>query len=72
MDFDFSISGIFSGFIFGVIGLYVFRHGRKVMDTRFIGIGVALMVYPYFTNGPWADWGVGMALCALAYYFKDH
>lgn len=29
------------------------------------------MAFSYFTQGPWLDWGVGFALCGLAYYLKD-
>ncbi len=69
---DFSLSGLLSSFIFGVIGFYIFKYGRKHVDYRFIGLGVALMLYPYFTSGMLADWGVGAALCGLGYYFKNH
>lgn len=71
-DMNFSASSLISGFIFGVIGWYVFKHGRKNSNNYFVTIGIVLMVYPYFTRGPVADWGVGAALCGLAYHFKDH
>ena len=65
---DFSISGLFSAFIFGVIGMYLFGQARSRGDIRLAFVGVGLMVYPYFTSGPFLDWGVGFALCGLAYY----
>jgi hypothetical protein len=65
---DFSPSGLFAGFVFGVIGIWLFRKGKKEAEFDFIFIGLALMVYPYFTKGPWGDWGIGAALCSLAYY----
>jgi hypothetical protein len=69
---DFSMSSLIAGLVFGVIGIYVFKHGRKSADKRFVFVGLALMIYPYFTKGVLADWGIGIALCALGYYFKDH
>jgi len=67
---DFSFSGLLASFIFGVLGLYAFKYGRKFADFRFISIGLALIVFPYFTSGAMADWGVGITLCALGYYLK--
>ncbi len=65
---DFSPSGLFAALIFGAAGLYVFRMGKKRVQYRLVFLGLALMIYPYFTKGPWMDWGVGFALCGLAYY----
>lgn len=66
--FDISPSSLLAGLVFGAIGLYVFRRGKQRLEFDIIFIGIALMVYPYFTKGPLADWGVGIGLCALAYY----
>lgn len=66
---NFTASGIISGLLFGIIGMYVFKEGRKRLNFRVTFLGIAMMVYPYFTKGPWGDWGVGVALCAATYYF---
>jgi hypothetical protein len=68
---DISASSLLAGFFFGTIGLFVFRKGKKDAEFDILFIGIALMIYPYFTMGPLLDWGVGAALCALAYY-KPH
>ena len=65
----FTPSGIISGLLFGVIGMYVFKEGRKRLNFKVTFLGLAMCVYPYFTNGPWGDWGVGIALCAVTYYY---
>ena len=70
-SFDFSFSGILASFIFGVIGLYMFRHGKKSSDMRLLIIGLTLMIYPYFTSGPVMDWVLGCGLCGLAYFFRN-
>ena len=64
--FDFSFSGLMSSFIFGVIGIYLFREGKRRLNFAVLFIGIALMIYPYFTHGPLLDWGVGIGLCFLA------
>lgn len=52
-----------------MIGIYVFREGKRRTEIRVIILGLALMVYSYFTKGPWADWGIGVVLTGLAYYW---
>lgn len=63
-----SLSGIFSGLLFGIVGMWMFREGKRRVNNSVLIIGICLMIYPYFTTGPLADWGVGIALCALAYH----
>lgn len=65
---NFSMSGIISGVLFGCVGMWMLGRARKRADLRLVAISFALMFYPYFTRGPWGDWGVGVALCGLAYY----
>ena len=61
-----------ASFIFGVVGIYVFRYGRKIVNYKIIFIGIALMVYPMFTSHWIYDWSMGILLCSLAYYFKEN
>jgi len=65
---DISPSAIFSSLIFGAIGIYVFRKGKRESHLPHLLIGIALMVFPYFTSGPLGDWGVGALLCIGAIY----
>lgn len=64
---DFSFSSLMAALVFSAAGLWLFREGKRRLNFRLIFIGMTLMVYSYFTRGPWADWGVGLALCGLAY-----
>jgi multisubunit Na+/H+ antiporter MnhE subunit len=68
---DFSTSSLIAGFIFGVIGFWMLREGKKKANITIVVIGILLMAYPYFTKGPFLDWGVGVVLCATAYYFWE-
>jgi len=49
--------------VFGLIGLAVFRLGRKTERRRTLWMGVALMVYPYAISQTWLLYAVGIALC---------
>jgi hypothetical protein len=64
---DFSVSSLIAGFIFGVIGWSLFRHGKKNAHFASLSIGITLMVYPYFVTNDYWMWGIGIALCAGAY-----
>jgi apolipoprotein N-acyltransferase len=55
---------IFGAILFGLVGYLAFRRGRKKSQGRLIGLGVALMIYPYAISQTWLLWGVGIALCA--------
>ncbi len=63
----FSMWTLFFGFAYGVFGWFIFRHGRKKQNFALIGIGIALMVYPYFVTSPWPCFLVGAGLCFGAY-----
>ena len=66
---EFSISGMLAALLFGTIGLWLLREAKRQAKFSLLGIALGLMAYPYFTSGPVADWGIGIALCALAYKF---
>jgi hypothetical protein len=66
---DFSLSAILSSLLFGVIGMWMFREGKRNTNLKIVAISVLLMIYPYFTHGPVGDWGVGIILCGLAHHF---
>jgi hypothetical protein len=67
MSLDFSVSSLVAMFVFSVIGLYVFREGKRKVNYTLLFLGIGLMIYPYFTKAAWQDWGVGIALCIWAY-----
>ncbi len=68
MDLSIDIPTLFASFAFGVIGLWMWREGRRLEKDYIPWIGVTLMVYPYFVDGAKLTWGLGIALCSLAYY----
>lgn len=68
--FDFSISSLFAGFLFGVIGFYLLRSAKRRGNLYWVPIGIGLMVYPYFVSSAWLNWGIGILLCGLAYLLR--
>ena len=67
-----SISSLLAAFIFGSIGLFLFQVGRKRQNIQVMITGLVMMGYSYFTTSPVLDWGIGLGLCAAAYYFWNH
>lgn len=58
--------------IFGVIGLYCFQYGRKKPNPHLKWGGLALMFYPYLIgNDTRLLVIVGVALCALLFYWRQ-
>jgi hypothetical protein len=70
LNLDFSFSALMAGFIFGVIGFYLFRHGKKRVHYPWILIGLVLMIYPLFVSGDLMNWGIGLVLCGAAYFMR--
>ena len=71
-DFDFSPQALIAGLIFGVVGLWLFREGRKNLNFRVMITGIAIMSFQLFVKGWVQTWGIGLGLCGLAYYFWNH
>lgn len=68
MELD--LSSLLAGFVYGVFGVYLIRQGRKTANLAYVGIGIALLAYPYFVSGFWLNWLPGAALLALAYQLR--
>jgi len=59
------------GFVFGIVGWYAFWHGKKEQKWRAMGIGIVLMVYPYFVSNVYFSIAIGLGLCAALYFWRD-
>jgi len=65
---DFSASLLFCGFTFGVIGMWMFRQGKKRANITSMAIAITLMIYPYFISNTILAWSLGIVLCVIAYF----
>jgi hypothetical protein len=61
-----SVSGLLAGLIFGTLGLYVLRLAKREANMGALGIGMAMMIYPYFVESAWLTWGIGVGLTVMA------
>ncbi len=65
--FHFSASQIVAGILFGIIGGYILRSGKRNTNFSHLFIGIGLMAYPYFVSNTVAMWGIGIGLTVLAW-----
>ena len=65
------VANLLGGLVFGIIGLAAFRYGKREANIRLMLIGGALMVYPYFVSNTPAMIGIGVALTAAIFFFRD-
>ncbi len=74
LGLNLSLSGIVAGILFGMIGFAAFNYGRKTESFRAMGLGAALMIYPYVvpeTAPVVVLYGIGVALTAALFMFRD-
>jgi hypothetical protein len=64
-------ANLFGAIAFGIVGMGAFMYGKKIGGLRAMGIGVALMVFPYFIDPTWLLYTVGLALTAALFVFRD-
>lgn len=63
---------LFGATVFGFVGLYAWVRGRRSKLPVCKWIGIALMFYPLVVpaNTPML-YGIGIALCAAMFYWRD-
>jgi hypothetical protein len=63
---DFSVSTLAAGFIYGILGMWLIRQGRRTAHIPWFVIGLVLIIYPYFVENVFLLWGIGAALLVVA------
>ena len=66
-----SFANLAASIIFGSIGLGAFIYGKKQSNFKVLGIGIALMTYPYFVQSIIAVYVLGVVLTAALFIFRD-
>jgi hypothetical protein len=61
---------IFTGLIFGSIGMGYIVYGRKQANMMALLAGVGLCVFPYFTNSVWMSIAIGVGLVFLPFVIR--
>lgn len=57
--------------IFSSIGFIAFMYGKKNSFMRPLILGIGLMVYPYCVSSTLWIYGIGIALTAALYFWRD-
>ena len=68
---DLSLGGIIAALIFSSIGFVGFTYGKRTQQFRLMGLGAALMVYPYFVKGLLLNYLVGTVLTVLLFVWRE-
>jgi len=64
-------TSIMLSMLFGTIGLGFLMYGKKVVQPVPMGVGVALMIFPYFIANVIVLLIVGLALTAVPFIVRD-
>ena len=67
----FSGSLLLGNLLFSSIGFVAFVYGKRMQVWKPMMIGFALMAYPYFVGETLPLFGIGCALCASLFLFRD-
>jgi predicted phage tail protein len=67
----FSGANLIGNLLFSSVGFVAFVYGKKQGLWKTAVLGIALMVYPYFVPNAWLMYGIGGALSAGLYFFRD-
>ena len=69
---DLSDPGLmFSGLIISMIGAGLFIHGKKMEKLRNLGIGLAMMIFPFFVPSVLWLWVIAGACVASVFVLPD-
>ncbi len=67
----FSSASLVAQFLFGSIGFVAFVYGKRQSVWRPMFLGLALMAYPYFFESAALLYGLGLALTAALFVFRE-
>ena len=61
---------LFTGLIFGSIGMGYMVYGRKQANFMALLAGVGLCAFPYFVNSVWMSMAIGLGLVILPFVVR--
>jgi hypothetical protein len=62
-----SIDGgsLFASFLVSGLGFVLFEYGRRMKRPAQVGVGLVLMIFPYFVSSVWAMFGIALGLVVV-------
>ena len=67
----FSAENLLAYILFGAIGFCAFIYGKRTAKIGPLVLGLLLSIYPYFVSDTWLLYGIGIALTAGLFYWKE-
>ncbi|MCK6446700.1 MAG: hypothetical protein L6Q99_09945 [Planctomycetes bacterium] len=55
---DFSAGNLFASLVVSTIGFGIFLYGKQASRPPQLVAGLLLMLFPYFVDGPWWQFGI--------------
>ena len=65
------MANLVGGMLFGTIGFFAFMVGKRQANYKTLGIGLALMAYPYLVSNTAVLYLVGVGLIVALVLFRD-
>jgi hypothetical protein len=62
---------LFGLIVFGLVGSAALFYGKRTQQWKRMVVGVALIVFPYFTSATWQLYTVGSVLCVAFVLWRD-
>lgn len=67
----FSTASVVANLLFSAVGFVAFAYGKRMQLWRTMFIGLALMIYSYFIANTILLFGLGAALTAALFIWRD-
>lgn len=64
---DLSFSSLMAGLLFGSMGIYFIRRGKKEAHIPYALVGLCLLVFPYFIENTILLWALGLGLIVAGF-----
>ncbi|MGI8437242.1 MAG: hypothetical protein ACR2NX_10105 [Chthoniobacterales bacterium] len=68
---NFTAASLIANLLFSSIGFVAMAYGKKMSAWKPIFIGIGLMIYTYFVESTPLLFGIGIALTAALFFFRD-
>jgi len=65
---DFSVGGVISGLLLGIIGAALFVYGKRETNIKCLAAGAAMCVFPYFVTSIMLSWAIAGACLGVLYW----
>jgi hypothetical protein len=65
---SFEPASLITSLLVSSVGFVLFEYGRRMRRVPQIGIGIVLLIYPYFVDNVWVMLGIGVILLVILWF----